>query len=117
MPTSTARPRWPGSWRTRRPAALVAVPTALFLAVYLAAMAAAGRVLRGPVRLAALPAALAVAVMLGFCGWALAVPAAVALAVGWRARAGSRRRRSSARPARAPRCPASPRRRELMPSR
>jgi amino acid efflux transporter len=72
-------------------AALVAVPTALFLAVYLGAMAAAARVLRGPVRLAAPPAALAVAVMLGFCGWALAVPAAVALAVGWRHRAGARR--------------------------
>jgi amino acid efflux transporter len=97
-------------------AALVAVPTALFLAVYLAAMAAGGRVLRGPVRLAALLAALAVAVMLGFCGWALAVPAAVALAMGWRGRAGSRRR-SGARPARAPRCPASPGWRELMPSR
>src|SRR5215467_5732485 len=72
-------------------AALVAVPTALFLAVYLAAMAAAGRVLRGPVRLAALPAALAVAVMLGFCGWALAVPAAVALAAGRRAGRSARR--------------------------
>jgi amino acid efflux transporter len=97
--------------------ALVAVPTALFLAVYLAAMAAAARVLRGPVRLAALPAALAVTVMLGFCGWALAVPAAVALAVGWRARAGSRRQRNSARPACAPRGPASPGWRELLPSR
>jgi amino acid efflux transporter len=72
-------------------AALVAVPTALFLAVYLGAMAAAARVLRGPVRLAAPPAALAVVVMLGFCGWALAVPAAVALAVGWGHRAGARR--------------------------
>jgi hypothetical protein len=43
-------------------AALVAVPTALFLAVYLGAMVAAARVLHGPVRLAALPAALAVVV-------------------------------------------------------
>jgi len=68
-------------------AALVAVPTALFLAVYLGAMAAAARVLCGPARLAALPGALAVTVMLGFCGWALAVPAAIALAVGWRPRA------------------------------
>jgi amino acid efflux transporter len=90
-------------------AVLVAVPTALFLAVYLGAMAAAARVLRGPVRLAALPAALAVIAMLGFCGWALAIPAAVALAVGWRARAAARRHRRSARPA----CAA----RELMPSR
>jgi amino acid efflux transporter len=79
-------------------AALVAVPTALFLSVYLGAMAAAARVLRGPVRLAALPGALAVTVMLGFCGWALAIPAAVALAVGWRARADARRRRSRACP-------------------
>jgi len=70
---------------------LVAVPTALFLAVYLGAMAAAARLLRGPARLAALPAALAVTVMLGFCGWALAVPAALAVAVGGRARRGARR--------------------------
>jgi amino acid efflux transporter len=63
---------------------LVAVPTALFLAVYLGAMASAARVLRGPVRFAAVPAALAVLAMLGFCGWALAIPAAVAAAVsGW----------------------------------
>jgi amino acid efflux transporter len=78
-------------------AALVAVPTALFLAVYLGAMVAAVRVLRGPVRVAALPAALAVAVMLAFCGWALAVPAAIALAAGGRARADARRQRMSAR--------------------
>ncbi len=71
--------------------ALVAVPTVLFLAVYLGAMIAAARVLRGPARLASLPAALAVTVMLGFCGWALAIPAAVALATSWRARPGARR--------------------------
>jgi amino acid efflux transporter len=78
-------------------AALVAVPTALFLTVYLGAMAAAARVLRGPARLAALPGAAAVAVMLGFCGWALTMPAAVALVVAWRAvarRRGARIRRS-----------------------
>jgi amino acid efflux transporter len=97
-------------------AALVAVPTALFLAVYLAAMAAAARALRGPARLAALPAALVVAVVLGFCGWALAIPATVALAVVWQARAGASRR-PGARPAAAPRCPASRGKRELMPSR
>jgi amino acid efflux transporter len=61
-------------------AALVAVPSTLFLVVYLGAMTAAVRVLRGPVRLAALPALVAVAVMLGFCGWALALPVVVALA-------------------------------------
>jgi amino acid efflux transporter len=76
-------------------AALVAVPTALFLAVYLGAMAAAARVLRGPVRLAALPAALAVIIVLGFCGWALTIPAAVALVASSRPRAYSHRRRSS----------------------
>jgi amino acid efflux transporter len=72
---------------------LVAVPTVLFLTVYLGAMIAAARVLRGPARvlrgparLAALPAGLAVTVMLGFCGWALAIPAAVALAVAGRPR-------------------------------
>jgi amino acid efflux transporter len=67
-------------------AALVAVPTALFLTVYLGAMVAAARVLRGPVRLAALPAALAVIVVLGFCGWALTIPAAVVVAASWRHR-------------------------------
>jgi amino acid efflux transporter len=81
-------------------AALVAVPSTLFLAVYLGAMTAAARVLRGPARLAAVPAALAVAIMLAFCGWALALPAAVALAVSWPAWTGARRtsaRRTSAR--------------------
>jgi amino acid efflux transporter len=74
-------------------AALVAVPTALFLTVYLGAMAAAVRVLRGPARMAAVPGGLAVAVMLGFCGWALALPAAIALASGARAWAAARRQR------------------------
>ena len=98
-------------------AALVAVPTALFLAVYLGAMVAAARVLRGPARLAALPATLAVTAMLGFSGWALAVPAAVALAVSWRPHAHPRRQRRSARPACAVRRPGSLGERELMPSR
>ncbi len=73
-------------------AALVAVPTALFLTVYLGAMAAAMRVLRGAPRVAAVPGALAVTVMLGFCGWALAIPAAIALATGCRAWAARRQR-------------------------
>ncbi len=64
-------------------ASLVAVPTALFLSVYLACMAAAARLLRGPARRAAVPAALAVIVMLAYCGWALAIPALVALAGSW----------------------------------
>jgi amino acid efflux transporter len=67
-------------------AALVTVPTALFLTVYLGAMAAAARVLRGWVRHAALPGAFFVAIMLAFCGWVLVIPAAIALTVGWRAR-------------------------------
>jgi amino acid efflux transporter len=74
-------------------AALVAVPTALFLTVYLGAMAAAVRLLRGPARLAAVPGALAVTAMLGFCGWALALPAIIALASGGRAAAAARRQR------------------------
>jgi amino acid efflux transporter len=73
-------------------AALVAVPTVLFLTVYLGAMAAAVRVLRGRVRLAALPAGLAVTVMLGFCGWALALPASIALALFWPLAVGRRER-------------------------
>ena len=75
-------------------AALVAVPTVLFLTVYLGAMAAAVRVLRGRVRRAALPAGLAVAVMLGFCGWALVLPLGIALAI-LRPLAVSRRERSA----------------------
>lgn len=86
-------------------ASLVAVPTALFLSVYLASMVAGVRVLRGPARVAAAPAALAVIVMLAYCGWALAVPAVVGLAVGWRGGRSRRRRHlelapSDARPAR-----------------
>jgi amino acid efflux transporter len=63
------------------PAALVALPTTLFLAVYLGCMISAVRVLRGPARLAAAPATAIVALMLGYCGWALLAPAVVALAV------------------------------------
>ena len=67
------------------PAALVAIPTTLFLAVYLGSMVSAVRVLRGPARWAAVPASAAVAVMLACCGWALALPALVAVVVtGWR---------------------------------
>jgi amino acid efflux transporter len=76
-------------------AALVAVPTALVLAVYLGAMVAAVRVLHGPVRLAALPAALAVVVMLAFCGWAITIPATVALAATWCPLAYARRRKNA----------------------
>src|SRR5262249_58663566 len=83
-------------------ASLVAVPTALFLFVYLASMVAAARVLRGRVRVAAVPAALAVIVMLAYCGWALVVPAVVALAAGWRGGQRRRRRRAAAASGRPP---------------
>jgi amino acid efflux transporter len=63
------------------PAALVMLPTTLFLMVYLGCMIAAVRVLRGPARLAAAPAAAIVALMLGYCGWALLAPALVAVVV------------------------------------
>lgn len=65
------------------PVSLVAIPTALFLAVYLGSMVAAARVLRGPARWAAVPATAAVVIMLGYCGWALAAPALIVLAVIW----------------------------------
>jgi amino acid efflux transporter len=63
------------------PAALVTIPTTLFLVVYLGCMASAVRVLRGAARLAAVPAALIVALVLAFCGWSLLAPAAVIAAV------------------------------------
>ncbi|MGA9831121.1 MAG: hypothetical protein WBQ71_08370, partial [Trebonia sp.] len=59
------------------PVSLVAIPTTLFLTVYLGSMLAATRVLHGLTRLAAVPATAATAVMLAYCGWALAVPAAI----------------------------------------
>jgi amino acid efflux transporter len=63
------------------PVSLVAIPTTLFLVVYLGSMVAAIRVLHGPARWAAVPAAGAVVVMLAYCGWALAIPAVIAAAV------------------------------------
>jgi amino acid efflux transporter len=73
------------------PAALVAIPTTLFLAVYLGSMVSAVRVLRGPARWAAVPASAAVAVMLACCSWALALPALVALTVVGRPHRGAKR--------------------------
>jgi amino acid efflux transporter len=64
------------------PAALIALPTTLFLVVYLGCMASATRVLRGRARLAAAPATVIVAVVLAYCGWALLAPLAVILAIG-----------------------------------
>ena len=59
------------------PVSLVAIPVTLFLTVYLGSMLAATRVLHGLARLAAVPATAATVVMLAYCGWALAVPAAI----------------------------------------
>src|SRR6478672_546275 len=63
--------------------ALVSVPTAMFLCVYLSCTAAATRILTGPARVAAAVAVLAVLAVLAFCGWqallAVAVVAAVAV--------------------------------------
>jgi len=49
---------------------LVTVPTALFLTVYLGCTAAASRVLRGPARVAAAGALVAVSTIMVFSGWA-----------------------------------------------
>ena len=60
-------------------AQFVAVPTALFLVVYLGCMAAAVRVLSGFVRIAAGVACVAVVQLLLFSGWAALLAAAVAV--------------------------------------
>lgn len=56
---------------------LVAIPTALFLAVYLGCTASGARILTGPVRVASGVACVATAVVLGFSGWALLAVVAV----------------------------------------
>jgi amino acid efflux transporter len=60
---------------------LVAVPTTLFISVYVGCTVSAARVLSGPARAAAIPSAVAVTVVLAFCGWWVSVPAVIALAV------------------------------------
>ena len=57
---------------------LIGLPTTLFLVVYLGCTVSAARTLRGWTRAAAVVSALAVLVVLAFCGWPLAVAAAVA---------------------------------------
>ncbi|MCW2929092.1 MAG: amino acid transporter [Actinomycetia bacterium] len=84
------------------PASLVAVPVALFLGVYLGCMAAAARVLRGQARWAALPAGVAVLVMLSYCGCALAIPATVVAAAAIRRTPSERTRTQSPLPSRLP---------------
>jgi len=68
---------------------LITTPTTLFLLVYLACMLAAARTLAGPVRIAAAAAATAVAAILLFTGWALALAALVAGAAWLKARPAS----------------------------
>lgn len=63
-------------------ARLVAIPTALFLAVYLGCTAAAVRLLTGATRVLAAGACIVVAVVLCFTGWAVGGAAAVALVAG-----------------------------------
>jgi amino acid efflux transporter len=70
-------------------AALVTVPTAMFLCVYLSCTASATRILAGPARAAAAIAVLAVLAVLAFCGWpALLAVALVALVAAVAARPG-----------------------------
>jgi amino acid efflux transporter len=72
-------------------AQLIGLPTTLFLVVYLGCTVSAARILRGRVRAAAVTAALAVLVVMVFCGWPL-VLATVVVAVA--AVTGLRQRRS-----------------------
>jgi amino acid efflux transporter len=58
---------------------LVALPTTLFLAVYLGCTAAGVRILTGRTRLVSAVACLAVAGVLAFAGWALVAPLLVAV--------------------------------------
>ena len=80
-------------------AALVSVPTAMFLCVYLSCTAAATRILSGPLRAAAAVGVLAVLAVLAFCGWALLAAAVIALAAALaapgRARPARRRQRQA----------------------
>jgi amino acid efflux transporter len=83
--------------------ALVSVPTAMFLCVYLSCTAAATRILAGPARVAAAVAVLAVLAVLAFCGGqALLAVAVVALAVGLPRRTVSSSSRRNPNPLRIP---------------
>ena len=70
-------------------AQLVALPTTLFLTVYLGCTAAATRVMTGRTRVAAAVSCVAVAVVMGFAGWSL-LGAAVVVGLGASARVLSR---------------------------
>jgi amino acid efflux transporter len=71
-------------------AQLIGLPTTLFLVVYLGCTVSAARTLRGWTRAAAAGAALAVLVVLAFCGWPLVVAGAVAAAAAATGRRASR---------------------------
>ena len=76
-------------------AALVSVPTAMFLCVYLSCTAAATRILAGPARVAAAVAVLAVLAVLAFCGGqALLAAAVVAAMASYRSAAAGRATRT-----------------------
>lgn len=78
-------------------AQVVALPTALFLAVYLGCTVAAVRILTGPVRVAAAVASVVVAVVLAFTEWAVLVPLlVVAVTYGYRLVRSARSRRVAA---------------------
>src|SRR6266581_7117760 len=75
--------------------ALVSVPTAMFLCVYLSCTAAAARILTGKARAAAAVAVLAVLAVLAFCGWqALLAVAVVAAVASYRSAAAGRAMRT-----------------------
>lgn len=59
----------------------VAVPTSLFVAVYVGSTLAAVRILTGRIRVATVPAAGATLVVQAFCGWSSLVPLSVAVVV------------------------------------
>ncbi|MEV6494816.1 hypothetical protein AB0M20_40275, partial [Actinoplanes sp. NPDC051633] len=75
--------------------AAITVSTSFFLLVYLACMVSAARVLRGPARVVAAFAAVAVLVVLAFGGWAMLPAAAVAALALLRPRRSSRTATSS----------------------
>jgi amino acid efflux transporter len=76
--------------------ALVSVPTAMFLCVYLSCTASAVRILAGPARAAAAVAVLAVLAVLAFCGWPALLAVAVVAAIAALATPSARRLADSA---------------------
>jgi amino acid efflux transporter len=83
-------------------AALVSVPTTMFVSVYLSCMASAARILSGKVRAVAAVALLAVAVVLAFSGWIALLAAAVVAVIAALAAGTGPRKRPVACPERCP---------------